>query len=95
MYLIIAEQVRQTDDNASIHACALPQGAPASWAITNMKVKSPDTAKTRPITLSAAATSWSVGVLSGRGPLLGISSLLPLDGPAPGGGPADLRPVAR
>jgi hypothetical protein len=62
-----------------------------------MKVKSPDTANTRPTTLSAAAMSSSVCVLSGRGPPLAISPLLPLlvDGPVPGGGYADLRPVAR
>lgn len=86
--------VRRSGYNTLTHACALPHGAPANWAITNMKVRSPDTANTRPTTLSAAAMSSAVCVLSGRGPLL-IPSLLPLDGLGPGGGSADLRPVAR
>jgi hypothetical protein len=85
------------DDNVYIHACALPQGAPAICAITSMMDKSPDTANTRPTTLSAAAMSSSVRVLSGRGAPLTVPPSPPLlvDGSFPGGGPADIRPVAR
>lgn len=101
MHQIIAEcysmdfdAVRQSGYNTLIHAPAPPHGAPANWAITNTKVRSPDTTNTRPTTLSAATMSSAVCVLSGRGPLL-VSSLLPLDGLDPGGGSTDLRPVAR